>query len=90
MTILVTAGAGYIGSVTVERLCANKEDVVVLDDLVYGHREAVEPGAHFYHGKVGDSALLERIAKEHKLDACIHFAALASVGESVTDPAKYF
>jgi UDP-glucose 4-epimerase len=90
MTILVTGGAGYIGSVTVERLCANKEDVVVLDDLVYGHREAVEPGAHFYHGKVGDSALLERIAKEHKLDACVHFAALASVGESVTEPAKYF
>ncbi|HXO05706.1 MAG TPA: UDP-glucose 4-epimerase GalE [Candidatus Sulfotelmatobacter sp.] len=90
MTILVTGGAGYIGSVTVERLRANKEDVVVLDDLVYGHREAVDPGVHFYQGKVGDSALLERIAREHQLEACIHFAALASVGESVADPAKYF
>jgi UDP-glucose 4-epimerase len=90
MAILVTGGAGYIGSVTVERLCANREDVVVLDDLVYGHREAVVPGVHFYQGKVGDSALLERIAKEHRLEACIHFAALASVGESVAEPAKYF
>jgi UDP-glucose 4-epimerase len=90
MTILVTGGAGYIGSVTVERLRANKEDVVVLDDLVYGHREAVDPGVHFYQGNVGDSALLERIAKEHRLEACIHFAALASVGESVAEPAKYF
>jgi UDP-glucose 4-epimerase len=90
MTILVTGGAGYIGSVTVERLRANKEEVVVLDDLVYGHREAIDPSVHFYHGKVGDSALLERITKEHRLEACIHFAALASVGESVADPAKYF
>lgn len=90
MTILVTGGAGYIGSVTVERLRANKEDVVVLDDLVYGHREAVDPSVGFYQGKVGDSALLERITKEHRLEACIHFAALASVGESVAEPAKYF
>src|SRR6202050_4260347 len=90
MTILVTGGAGYIGSVTVERLRANREDVVVLDDLVYGHREAVDPGVHFYQGKVGDSSLLERIAKEHRLEACMHFAALASVGESVAEPAKYF
>ena len=90
MAILVTGGAGYIGSVTVERLSGNGEDVVVLDDLVYGHREAVDSGVHFYQGKVGDSALLERIAKEHRLEACIHFAALASVGESVAEPAKYF
>jgi UDP-glucose 4-epimerase len=90
MTILVTGGAGYIGSVTVERLRATKEDVVVLDDLVYGHREAVDPGVRFYQGKVGDSVLLERITKEHRLEACIHFAALASVGESVAEPAKYF
>jgi UDP-glucose 4-epimerase len=90
MAILVTGGAGYIGSVTVERLCASREDVVVLDDLVYGHREAVDEGVHFYHGKVGDSSLLARIAKEHRIEACIHFAALASVGESVAEPAKYF
>src|ERR1700689_2102017 len=88
MTILVTGGAGYIGSVTVERLRANREDVVVLDDLAYGHREAVDPGVPFYQGKVGDSALLERIAKEHRLEACIHFAALASVGGAVGEPAE--
>ena len=90
MAILVTGGAGYIGSVTVERLRANNEDVVVLDDLVYGHRVAVDSGSHFYQGKVGDLALLARIANEHKIDACVHFAALASVGESVAEPAKYF
>lgn len=90
MAVLVTGGAGYIGSVTVERLRANKEDVVVLDDLVCGHRQAIDAGVHFYQGKVGDSALLSRIANAHKLDACIHFAALASVGESVAEPAKYF
>jgi UDP-glucose 4-epimerase len=90
MAILVTGGAGYIGSVTVERLRANNENVVVLDDLVYGHRVAVDSGSHFYQGKVGDLALLARIANEHKIDACVHFAALASVGESVAEPAKYF
>ncbi len=90
MAILVTGGAGYIGSVTVERLRANQEEVVVLDDLVYGHRDAIDANVHFYQGKVGDVALLSRIAAEHKLDSCVHFAALASVGESVAKPAKYF
>jgi UDP-glucose 4-epimerase len=90
MAILVTGGAGYIGSVTVERLRANKEDVVVLDDLAYGHRGALDKHVPFYQGKAGDAELLARIAKEHKLDACVHFAALTSVGESVTDPARYF
>jgi len=61
-----------------------------LDDLVYGHRAAVDKEVPFYQGKAGDIDLLARIAKEHKLEACIHFAALASVGESVAEPAKYF
>jgi UDP-glucose 4-epimerase len=90
MAILVTGGAGYIGSVTVERLRANNEEVVVLDDLVYGHRGAVDKDVPFYQGKVGDTELLARIARKHKLDACVHFAALTSVGESVADPARYF
>jgi UDP-glucose 4-epimerase len=90
MAILVTGGAGYIGSVTVERLRANNEEVVVLDDLLYGHRGAVDKDVPLYQGKVGDTKLLARIAKEHKLDACVHFAALTSVGESVADPARYF
>lgn len=90
MAILVTGGAGYIGSVTVERLRASKEDVVVLDDVAHGHRDAVDVDVPFYRGGVGDLGLLSRIATEHKLDACVHFAALTSVGESVADPASYF
>jgi UDP-glucose 4-epimerase len=90
MTILVTGGAGYIGSATVERLRAKGERVVVLDDLFRGHRGAVENDVPFYHGKVGDRALVERIAAEHKVAECVHFAALAYVGESVLEPAKYF
>jgi UDP-glucose 4-epimerase len=90
MTILVTGGAGYIGSVTVERLIAKGERLVVLDDLARGHRSAVDPDVPFYQGRVGDRALVARIAAEHKLEACVHFAALAYVGESVSEPAKYF
>jgi UDP-glucose 4-epimerase len=90
MAILITGGAGYIGSVTVERLRANNEEVVVLDDLAYGHRCAVDKQVPLYEGKVGDTDLLARIAKQHKLDACVHFAALTSVGESVGEPARYF
>ena len=90
MKILVTGGAGYIGSVTVERLRAKGEEVVVLDDLVRGHKEAVDRDVPFYQGRVGDCGLIERIAKEHEIEACVHFAALAYVGESVAEPAKYF
>ena len=90
MSILVTGGAGYIGSATVEHLLAKGESIVVLDDLYRGHRGALERGVPFYEGKVGDRALICRIAKEHPIESCIHFAALAYVGESVDDPAKYF
>jgi UDP-glucose 4-epimerase len=90
MTVLVTGGAGYIGSVTVESLRAKGEQVVVLDDLGRGHRSAVHRDVPFYHGRVGDRALVERIASEHKIEACVHFAALAYVGESVAEPIKYF
>jgi UDP-glucose 4-epimerase len=90
MAILVTGGSGYIGSVTVELLQKRGESVVVLDDLHRGHREALDPAVPFYQGKVGDRALIARIAKEHKIDSCIHFAALTYVGESVKDPAMYF
>jgi UDP-glucose 4-epimerase len=90
MSILVTGGAGYIGSATVEFLQARGEQVVVLDDLARGHRAAVASGVPFYHGNVGDRALIARIASEHKIESCIHFAALAYVGESVTDPAMYY
>lgn len=90
MAILVTGGAGYIGSVTVERLTAKGERVVVLDDLVYGHRESIDADIPFYQGSVGDQGLLARITKEHKIESCVHFAALAYVGESVEKPASYF
>lgn len=90
MTILVTGGAGYIGSVTADRLRGKGETVVVLDDLGRGHRSAVDKDVPFYYGHVGDRALVARIAAEHKIEACVHFAALAYVGESVLEPAKYF
>lgn len=90
MAILVTGGAGYIGSVTVERLKAKGERVVVLDDLVYGHGESIDADIPLYQGSVGDQGLLARITKEHKIESCVHFAALAYVGESVEKPASYF
>jgi UDP-glucose 4-epimerase len=90
MAILVTGGAGYIGSVTVERLLAKGEQVVVLDDLIRGHRAALPADIPLYQGKIGDRELVARIAREHNIESCIHFAALIEVGESVTDPAKYF
>jgi len=88
--ILVTGGAGYIGSATVELLRARGERVVVLDNLSRGHRAAIPRDVPFYMGNIGDSELVARIASEHEIEACIHFAALAYVGESVTDPARYF
>jgi UDP-glucose 4-epimerase len=90
MAILVTGGAGYIGSVTVELLRAKGEHVIIVDDLARGHRDAIPSDAPFYQGCVGDAELIARIAGEHELESCIHFAALAYVGESVTDPARYF
>jgi len=90
MKILVTGGAGYIGSVTVERLMERGAQLVVLDDLVRGHRAALDKNVPFYQGRVGDRSLIARIAREHDIESCIHFAALAYVGESVADPAKYF
>src|ERR1700688_5261789 len=90
MAILVTGGTGYIGSVTIERLLARGEQVVVLDDLARGHRAALPADIPFYQGKIGDRHLVARIAREHTLESCIHFAALIEVGESVLDPAKYF
>ncbi len=90
MAILVTGGAGYIGSATVELLKNKGETVVVLDNLVYGHRAAIDSEIPFYKGDVGDADLVEKIIGEHEIEACVHFAAYAYVGESVTNPAKYF
>lgn len=90
MGVLVTGGAGYIGSVAVEDLSNRGETVVVLDNLVYGHREAVAAGVPFYEGSIGDKDLIKRIVNEHKIDACMHYSAYAYVGESVEQPAKYY
>ena len=77
MAILVTRGAGYIGSVTVDYLFSRGERVVVLDNPVRGHRQALAAEVPFYQGDVVDQALLAQIAREHVLESCIHFAALA-------------
>ncbi|HKS42385.1 MAG TPA: UDP-glucose 4-epimerase GalE [Blastocatellia bacterium] len=90
MTVLVTGGAGYIGSVTVELLRMQSASVVVLDNLSRGHRAAVAADVPFYEGDIGDRALVRRIAQEHGVQSCIHFAAFAYVGESVNEPALYF
>ena len=90
MAILVTGGAGYIGSVAVELLFAHNEKVVVLDNLSRGHREAVDSATVFYQGDVGDADLVKRITEENEIESCIHFAAYAYVGESVEKPSLYF
>jgi UDP-glucose 4-epimerase len=90
MAILVTGGAGYIGSVTVVLLQQAGEQVVVLDNLSKGHRAAVSASVPFYEGDVGDTALVTRICREHEIEACIHFAAFTDVGESVKKPHEYY
>jgi len=90
MAVLVTGGAGYIGSAFVEQLVAAGEETVVLDDLSRGYRAAVHPKATFYEGRTGDRGLVARIAAVHDLEACVHFAAFAYVGESVSEPGRYY
>jgi UDP-glucose 4-epimerase len=90
MSILITGGAGYIGSVTTELLRARGEAIVVLDNLSRGHRDAVASEVPFYEGNVGDGDLVKRIVRDHNIEACVHFAAFAYVGESVHKPALYY
>lgn len=90
MAVLVTGGAGYIGSVTVEMLRRQGRQVVVLDNLFYGHEQAVFKDTPFYSGNIGDAELVKRITGEHEIEACVHFAAFAYVGESVEKPAIYY
>jgi UDP-glucose 4-epimerase len=89
-TVLVTGGAGYIGSVFVETLRKTGDKVVVLDNLFRGHSQAVPADVPFYQGDIGDENLLDEICRVHKPDACVHFAALAYVGESVKEPFNYY
>ena len=90
MAILVTGGAGYIGSVTVEDLRSQDETVVVVDNLIYGHRNAIDSKIPFYEGNIGDKDLIAKILREHEIEACMHFSAYTYVGESVEKPNKYF
>jgi UDP-glucose 4-epimerase len=90
MSILVTGGAGYIGSTIVEQLRAGGAKVVVLDNLSRGHRAAVDQSVPFHQGCIGDRDLVSKICREHSVESCIHFAALAYVGESVSSPSLYF
>ncbi|MDR9391320.1 MAG: UDP-glucose 4-epimerase GalE [Trueperaceae bacterium] len=90
MRILVTGGAGYIGSVTTSTLLARGHDVVVLDDLRTGHRAAVPDGATFVHADVADRPVVEATLVAHDADAIVHFAASSLVGESMRDPMAYF
>ncbi|GAC1353413.1 MAG: UDP-glucose 4-epimerase GalE [Polyangiales bacterium] len=90
MHVLVTGGAGYIGSVVVEELLRAEHRVVALDDLSKGHRDAVDPAATFVHGDLGDGIFVERTLRDNRIDAVVHMAADSIVGESVTDPARYY
>ena len=91
MKVLVTGGAGYIGSHAVRALVAEGHEVKVLDNLVYGHREAiVDPGVELVEGDLGDPDCVEALFERFPADAVLHFAAYAYVGESVTDPLKYY
>jgi len=87
--VLVTGGAGYIGSILVDQLLERGFHVVVLDDLSTGHRQAVARGAGFVQGGVGNRELVEALLKRERIEAIIHLAAFALVAESVAQPRKY-
>ncbi len=88
--ILVAGGAGYIGSHVVEALIEEGFSPVIYDNLSTGHIESVPEGVTFVEGDIHDTALAERVMREHCIDGVIHFAASSLVGESMTEPAKYY
>ncbi|HBB94424.1 MAG TPA: UDP-glucose 4-epimerase GalE [Blastocatellia bacterium] len=90
MRILVTGGAGYIGSVVTEELLNDGHETVVFDNLVKGHRAAVNPRAKFVQADLMDGDALRRALKDNQVEAVIHMAAHSLVGESVEQPAKYY
>jgi UDP-glucose 4-epimerase len=89
MKILVTGGAGYIGSVVVEQLVADGESVIVFDNLSQGHRAAVHPRAMFVEGDLRDQAAIDTVLAEHRPEAVMHFASHTLVGESMQRPFLY-
>ncbi len=90
MTVLVLGGAGYIGSHTVYELIDKGEDVVIVDNLETGYQEAVHPKARFYQGDIRNREFVDNVFEKEKIDAVIHFAANSLVGESMTNPLKYY
>ena len=90
MRLLVLGGAGYIGSHTALELIKKGHEVVVVDNLVTGYVKAVPEKATFYQGDIRDFDFLDDLFKKEKIDAVIHFAAFSLVGESVTNPLKYY
>ncbi|BCE16867.1 hypothetical protein RSC3_04223 [Bacillus paralicheniformis] len=82
--------AGYIGSHAVAELLSRNEEVVIIDNLQTGHQEAALKGASFYNGDLRDEAFLRKVFQENEIEAVMHFAADSLVGESVTDPLKYY
>ena len=90
MAILVLGGAGYIGSHTVYELIDAGREVVIADNLETGHIEAVHPQAKFYQGDIRDRAFVDSVLEAEQIDGVIHFAANSLVGESMTDPLKYY
>lgn len=89
MAILVTGGAGYIGSHTVSELLDRGEEVVVVDHLGQGHREALR-GGKLYEGDIRDRQFMEQVFRENQIESVIHFAASSLVGESMQQPGKYY
>ncbi len=89
MSVLVTGGAGYIGSHTVRALRAAGTDVVVLDSLEYGHRESVLD-APLEVGDIADAELVRAVVERHDVDAVVHFAGYKAAGESMEVPERYF
>ena len=89
MNVLVTGGAGYVGSHAAKLLASEGHEIWVYDNLVFGHRAAVAPG-RLIEGDLLDRGKVEAVLREQRIDAVMHFAAFAYVGESVTDPAKYY
>ncbi|SFR91484.1 UDP-glucose 4-epimerase GalE [Anaeromicropila populeti] len=90
MKVLVLGGAGYIGSHTVYELADSGAEVVIVDNLETGHLEAVHPAAKFYKGDIRDRGFVDSVFEQEKVDAVIHFAANSLVGESMTNPLKYY
>lgn len=89
MSILVTGGLGYVGSHSVKMLVERGEHVIVLDNLIFGHKSAA-CGSDVVIGDIGDQTILRDIFSNNKIEAIMHFAALADVGESVAEPQKYY